>query len=193
MKGSGEGVMGRGRDSARNMTFHNHNVMRSLWFPLIAAVLAGCTNPFAPRLEPNLTPNSNALGDQRTVEGVFQNLRYAFNYRDTLIYGNLLHPDFQFRYYNTDRATDVIFNRDEEMRITYNLFKGADQLDLQWNEVLIQEGDSVQMTVTRSYHLRLALQANEVFRVDGRATLRLVRQTPNDVWLIRTWRDESNI
>lgn len=158
----------------------------------LIAIAVGCSNPFAPRLEPDLEPSSSVLGDQRTVDGVFQNIRYAYNYRDTLIYGNLLQRDFEFRYYNTDRGTDVTFNRDEEMRITSNLFKNSDQIDLQWNDILSEDGDSLSYNVTRSYHLKLILQASEVFRVDGRATLRLVRNSPNDVWLIRVWRDDSN-
>ena len=161
---------------------------------LLCLLLAagGCTNPFAPKLEPELHPTSTVLGDQRTVAGVFQNIQYAYTYRDTLIYGNLLHPDFQFRYYNADRATEVTFNRDEEVRTTYNLFKGAAQLDIQWNDIIAQDGDSLLVDVTRSYNLKIALQADDVFRIDGRATLRLVRNSPNDVWLIRSWRDDSS-
>ncbi|MEO5931876.1 MAG: hypothetical protein ABIR47_18220 [Candidatus Kapaibacterium sp.] len=161
---------------------------------LAAALLgmAACTNPFAPKLQPDLHPSITALGDQRTVAGVFQNIQYAYTYRDTLIYGNLLHPDYQFRYYNADRATEVTFNRDEEIRTTYNLFKGADQLDIQWNEIVAQDGDSLQLDVTRGYNLKIALQVNDLFRIDGRATLRLVRNSPNDVWLIRSWRDDSS-
>ncbi len=165
-------------------------------FAVVATIailaLQGCTNPFAPRLDPNLEPNTSVLGDQRTVLGVFQNIQYAYTYRDRLIYGALLAPDFQFRYYNTDRATDVVFSRDEEIRTTFNLFKGVSQLDLSWNDIIRQEGDSVQLDVTRAYSLRVALQANDLFRIEGRATLRLVRNSPYDVWLIRTWRDESN-
>ncbi|MBS1913382.1 MAG: hypothetical protein JST22_15450 [Bacteroidetes bacterium] len=160
---------------------------------LLPALLAiGCTNPFAPKLEPALQPSLTTLGDQRTVSGVFQNIQYAYTYRDTLIYGQLLHPDFQFRYYNPDRATDVTFNRDEEVRTTYNLFKGADQIDLQWNEYVTQDGDSLLTDVSRSYTLTIALQANDLFRIEGRATLRLVRNSPNDVWLIKSWRDDSS-
>lgn len=167
-----------------------------LWLPLLlmllAALFGGCSNPFAPKLEPDLHANTTALGDQRTVAGVFQNIQYAYTYRDTLIYGNLLHPDFQFVYYNSDRATDVTFNRDEEVRTTYNLFKGADLIDLQWNEILSQDGDSLLTDVARAYTLKVGLQANDVFRIEGRATLRLVRNSPNDVWLIRSWRDDSS-
>jgi hypothetical protein len=164
----------------------------SLLILLLGAILASCTNPFAPRLEPALGSGSTTLGDSRTLDGIFQNIRYAYTYRDTLIYGNLLHPDFQFRYYNPDRANYVAFNRDEEMRITYNLFKGADRIDLQWNEILLQEGDSVKQSVTRAYTLTIALQANENFRIDGRATLQLVRNSMTDPWLIRLWSDDSN-
>jgi hypothetical protein len=159
---------------------------------LVALLAVGCTNPFAPKLEPNLSPSNSVLGDQRTVPGVFQNVQYAFTYRDTLIYGNVLHSDFQFRYYNPDRGADVVFNRDEEMRITYNLFHSAEQLDLTWNDYISQDGDSLRMNVTRSYTMKIVLPPNETFRVDGRAQLKLIRNSPNDVWLIRTWYDESN-
>ncbi len=38
----------------------------------------------------------------------------------------------------------------------------------------------------------IALQADDLFRIDGRATLRLIRNSPNDIWLIRSWRDDSS-
>jgi hypothetical protein len=154
--------------------------------------VSGCTNPFAPSLDPELNPNATLLGDQHTIEGVFQNVQYAYTYRDTLIYGELLHPDFQFRYFNPDRGTDVAFNRDEEMRITWNLFRSAEQIDLKWNSIYAQDGDSILASVTRGYTLKITLQANETFLVEGLATLRLTREQPTDVWRIRLWRDDSN-
>jgi len=157
----------------------------------LSCAVAAC-NPFAPGVDDNLEPNTAVLGDQHTIVGVFQNIQYAYTYRDTLIYGSLLHADFQFRYFNPDRGTDVVFNRDEEVRTTYNLFKGASLLDLQWNDIVGQEGDSLETDVTRSYTLRIALQANDVLRIEGRATLRFVRNVATDVWLIRTWRDDSS-
>lgn len=158
----------------------------------LAIMAIGCTNPFAPKLDSTLDQTSTTLGDQRTVAGVFQNIQYAYTYRDTIIYGNLLHPSFQFRYYNSDRASEESFNRDEEMRITHNLFKGADQIDLEWNDILTQDGDSLQLSVTRAYNLKVVLPPNEVFRIEGRATLQLIRNSPTDVWLITLWRDDSS-
>jgi hypothetical protein len=159
---------------------------------MLVAAAIGCTNPFAPRLDPDLSAVTSTLGDQRTVPGVFQNIQYAYTYRDTLIYGNLLHPEFRFEYYNADRGAEMRFLRDEEMRITNNLFKGADQIDLQWNDIISLEGDSVLTNVTRNYNLKIVLPGNEVFRIDGRARLRLVRETPEEQWLIKIWYDASN-
>jgi hypothetical protein len=162
------------------------NIYKSIFYKSIAFVIlfaASCTNPFAPKLQDELGKEQTDLGDQRTVEGVFKNIRYSYTYKDTSIYGSLLHQEFQFRYYNTEQATDAVFNRDEEMRINYNLFRNADQLDIQWNDII---------DVTRAYNLKLILQQGEVFRVDGRARLRLTRKNQTEKWLIKIWYDVSN-
>ncbi|MCB0711607.1 MAG: hypothetical protein KDD67_04675 [Ignavibacteriae bacterium] len=159
---------------------------------LTLSIAGGCSNPFAPALDQDLNPSSTLLGDQTTIDGVFQNVQYAYTYRDTLIYGELLHPDFEFRYFDPERGLDQIFNRDEEMRVTWNLFRGADQIDLKWTSIYSQDGDSTLTIVTRGYNLRITLQASETFIIEGLATLRLTRENPNDVWRIRLWRDDSN-
>lgn len=169
--------------------------MRTPTFILIAslALLAGaCANPFAPTLDENLGSGIGTAGDTRTIDGVFQTIQYAYAARDTLTYGRLLDSAFQFRYYNAERAADVVFTRDEEMRTTYNLFRGVALLDLQWNAIIAQEGDSLDVTVTRPYNLRIALTADDVIRVDGRATLHLLRISTAEPWRIRTWRDDSS-
>lgn len=158
----------------------------------LSIITLSCGNPFAPKLEQDLGSEQTALGDQKSVEGVFQNIRYAYTYRDTAIYGSLLHQDFQFRYYNNEKGTGALFNRDEEMKINYNLFRNAEQLDIQWNDIQSQEGDSIFVDVTRAYNLKLVLQQGEVFRVDGRARLRLTRKNQSEKWLIKIWYDVSN-
>ena len=163
-----------------------------IFLTLLAPLFVVGCNPFAPTLDDDLSPASTLLGDQRTIPGVFRNLEYAYTYRDTLIYGELLDPDFEFRYFNPDRATDVAFNRDEEMRITANLFRGADQIELQWNQIQTQNGDSILATITRAYDLRITLQANESFIIEGLATIRLIRNSAEEPWRIRLWRDDSD-
>jgi hypothetical protein len=155
-----------------------------------AFVLQSCVNPFAPRYAEQ-TGNA-LLGDQRTLEGVFQNFRYAYIFRDTLSYGQLLAPNFVFIYRNYERNVDVTWGRDEEMFSTNGLFRTAQALDLVWNEIIFSDGDSLTFTVQRGFNLTVTFNSNDVLRLDGRVNLNLAREKPSDVWLIRRWRDESN-
>jgi len=156
-----------------------------------ALVLSSCFNPFAPRLATS-SSSSALLGDQRTVEGVFQNFRYAYIFKDTLAYGQLLAPEFTFVYRNYERNVDMTWGRDEDMRSTSGLFQTSQNLDLVWNEVITTIGDSLTSDVSRGFTLTITFNPSDVIRLDGRVNLRIARDSPQEVWKIRRWRDESN-
>lgn len=157
----------------------------------VALTLTNCINPFAPHLEEgDGTPS--LLGDQRTIEGLFKNFEYAYNFRDTLIYANLLHPDFLFVYRDYDRGVDVSWGKTDEMRATSGLFRNTQDLDLTWNEIVYEKGDSVSYEVIRSFTLVITFNASDVISIDGRANFRLTRPSPDSLWRILYWRDESN-
>ncbi len=164
----------------------------SRWVCVLLTVgCAGCLNPFAPRLaeEP---PLSGTVADQRTIEGLFQNFRYAYVLRDTVLYGQLLDSAFTFSYRNYDRGVDVTWGRTEDMRATAGLFRAAQQIDLVWHEIVASYGDSVRHDVSRSFALAITFSPTDVVRVYGRATFRLQRARPDEVWRIVRWQDESN-
>lgn len=176
------------------MTLQKRHIAQSL---LAAMLLIGvlfaassCFNPFAPRFVQQ--SSGTLLGDQRTLDGVFQNFRYAYIFKDTLTYGQLLAPNFVFIYRNYDRNVDVTWGRDEEMFSTNGLFRTAQTLDLVWNEIIFSSGDSLNTTIQRGFNLTITFNASDVIRLDGRVNLSLVREKPGDVWMIRRWRDESN-
>ncbi len=154
-------------------------------------VVASC-NPFAPAIETGEDGNQGILGDQRTVEGVFQNFWYAYTFKDTTIYGQLLHRNFVFTYRDFDKLVDVSWGRDEDMLITDRMFKNATNLNLVWNNIVGLSGDSLTTDVTRSFNLVVTFNPTDVTRVDGRASFRLVREHPDQPWQIDRWRDESN-
>jgi hypothetical protein len=158
---------------------------------LLMCAMSSCINPFAPRLGTQ-DSTANVLGDQNTVEGVFQNFRYAYLFKDTLTYGRLLDNDFTFIYRNYERNIDVAWSRTEDMLTTAGLFRTSQNLDLVWNEIITTSGDSVMSDVSRGFNLTITFNPNDVVRVTGRVNLRLVRPTPTAVWKIRQWRDESN-
>jgi hypothetical protein len=158
---------------------------------VVCGACIACTNPFAPSLASDQEAGA-ILGDQRTVEGLFQNFRYSYVFKDTLTYGRLLDRTFLFVYRNYDKGIDVTWGRDEDMLATHGLFYNAQQLDLVWNDVVVAEGDSLAQTISRGFNLTITMDANDVIRAQGRVNLRIERPSTADVWKIVRWRDESN-
>lgn len=152
---------------------------------------SACKNPFAPTLDNN-SGSGDVLGDQHYADGVFRNFQYAYTFKDTLIYGKLLAPDFTFIYRDLDRGVDDSWGRDQDMITTSGLFQSAQKLDLVWNEVIVSttSGDTLS-DVSRGFDLTVTFNPGDITRVDGRVSLRLVRKSGNDIWKIKTWRDES--
>lgn len=161
---------------------------------VIAAIVLEACNPFAPAFDDSDPTGDSVLGDTRTVEGIFQNVKVAYTFRDTTIYGQLIHSDFSFVYRDYDRGVDVSWGRDEEMRITHQLFRNVQRLDLVWNNVISISTDSAntRANVSRNFNLTVTFNPTDIIRVDGYATLNLIRPRSDAPWLIERWRDESN-
>lgn len=153
--------------------------------------IQSCTNPFAPGLAKDVT-DENALGNQKTIEGLFKNFRYSYVFKDTLVYGNMLHNEFVFVYRDYDQGVDKSWGRDEDMIATNGLFSASQSLDLIWNEVLVSIGDSVLMDISRGFTLTVVFNSSDQIRVQGRASFRLARESDHNEWKILRWRDESN-
>lgn len=160
---------------------------------LMISLFFSCTNPFAPKLaDPD--DNISLLSDQKTVDGVFQNFRYSYIFKDTLVYGKLLDYNFTFVYRNYDLGIDNSWGRDEDMLTTYGLFQATQNLDLIWNDVVtsVFQDDSLTADISRGFTLSVVFSPTDIIRVQGRANFRLNRKTPDDIWKIQIWRDESN-
>jgi hypothetical protein len=167
-----------------------------MWTRIIGAVMslmivASC-NPFAPAIENAEDGGTNLITDQKTVDGLFQNFRYAYTFKDTTIYGGLLAQDFVFTYRDYERRVDESWGRDEEMRITWHLFQNAGSLNLVWNNIVGFSGDSLRNSVTRGFNLTVTFNPSDVVRVDGRVSLDLRRPSATHPWKITQWKDESN-
>ncbi|HOJ18154.1 MAG TPA: hypothetical protein PLT92_06315 [Ignavibacteriaceae bacterium] len=117
-------------------------------------------------------------------------MRYAYNFKDTLIYGKILSDDFVFTYRDYDAGYDVSWGRNEEMRVTHSLFRNCERLDLIWNNVVISSGDSINYMQIRSFNLLITFNPSDIVRIDGRVNLNFVKK--DNVWKISRWLDESN-
>jgi hypothetical protein len=134
------------------------------------------------------------LSDQKTPDGIFQNLKYAYTLRDTSIYGHLLDGNFIFVYHDYDRSVDVTWGRDEEMRTTWGLFQNAQRLDILWNDIVSSSVDSTntKVMIKRGFNLTVTFNPSDILYVSGYANLTLERMRVQDPWMIVRWNDESN-
>jgi len=151
-------------------------------------------NPFAPGLDETPDESSFFQADPTTVDGVFQNIKLAYMYKDTVIYGEIISANFVFVYRDYERGVDVSWGRDEEMRATNNLFRVVQRLDLNWNVVVnsyINE-DSTDAFYRRGYKLTVTFNPGDIITADGYAAIKIARQRRNDSWMIVQWRDESD-
>lgn len=165
-----------------------------LYIPIVFSllVIVGCTNPFAPAFDENYDDNSSGISDLKTIEGVFQNFQYSYSFKDTLIYGQLIAPDFTFTYRDYDQGFDVSWARDEDLRTTDGLFKNSERLDLIWNNVVLSTEDSLTANIIRSFNLNITFNPTDVVRIDGRVNLSLRKDAESKKWQITRWLDESN-
>lgn len=166
------------------------NIPKKILPLLISLSILGCTNPFAPKLDESLGSESSLISDQSTIEGVFQNLQYAYTFKDTTIYGELLSENFTFTYRDYEREIDLAWGREDEMRVTYGLFNNSERLDLIWNNIVAITNDST--NVVRSFNLTITFNPTDVIFIDGKVNLQLAKSENQNKWQIITWIDESN-
>jgi hypothetical protein len=165
---------------------------KKLLFIFLLTALYACTNPFAPSYDEDYDNNSPPISDLTTIEGVFQNFHYAYTFKDTLIYGELISSDFVFTYRDYEQGFDVSWARDDEMRTTFGLFENSQRLDLIWNNVVLSTIDSLDANIVRSFNLNITFNPTDVVRVDGRVNLSLRQDPETKKWRITRWFDESN-
>lgn len=153
--------------------------------------LVSCFNPFSPRID-NTTSNNNIISDQKTIEGVFQNFKYAYTFKDSTIYGQLLTDDFVFTYFDYDLGFNVSWDRQTDMKTTKGLFDNTQDLNLVWNNIVFQDGDSLSADVKRSFNLTITFNPSDIVNFYGYVDLTLARPTGGDKWRIKTWKDLTN-
>ncbi len=153
-------------------------------------LLVGCWNPFAPTegvLEGGV---SLTLTQQRNPDEVLQNFRYAYIYRDSLVYSELFDTSFIFIYYDADIGGTGgygYWGRDTELRTTGRLFRVFDNFTLVWNATIAEDSLGVnEYSLTKTFDLSIG--GNYFF--SGNAVFDFISD-PEGTWRITRWEDES--
>jgi hypothetical protein len=158
-------------------------------FLFFMIIFSSCENLFAPRLD---NTNSNPIiTDQKTIEGVFQNFRYSYAFKDTSVYSDLLTPDFIFTYRDYVSGFDVSWDKPTDMKTTSGLFANSQKVEVIWNNIVYQSGDTINYSVKRSFNLTITFNPSDIVRIIGFVDMSFKRTDTNDKWRILKWRDES--
>jgi len=167
--------------------------LRPIAFLALAWMCSTC-NPFAPKLEDVVVDRNQVLGNRKSIAGLFDWFRSSYELRDSLLYGQILARDFQFSYLDFTNNNIVYWDRDIDMRTTYNLFRAAKSTSLQWQHYVYADtlGNDTAANVERYFNVTVVLDDQSIFRSTGSARIKLKRPTPADFWQIQSWFDKSD-
>lgn len=165
---------------------------RILLSVLLIIFLLGC-NPFAPELIES-GPQSAIITGQRTPDEVLTNFRYAYVFKDSLIYSDVLDSSFLFisKNYGSTPPTDINWGRDVDIKATVGLFRHYSVVDLNWGGKL-SEGfisDSTFYEIKITFQLTL-VGGGDIPTVKGEALFNFKRNR-SEVWKISRWEDLSS-
>jgi hypothetical protein len=162
------------------------NLIIYLFFLLI---FSSCENIFAPKIDNS--SSTPIISDQSTVDGVYKNFKYAYTFKDTSVYSNLFTEDFIFTYRDYALGYDISWDKPTELRTTNGLFQNSQKLEIIWNNIILQVGDSVHQTLKRSFNLTITFNPSNVIRLNGFADMSLIKNATDNKWRIYKWKDES--
>lgn len=173
---------------------------KSILGMVLLAGIAGwsCINPFAPALDEGGLA-ADLLTDQSTPEGTLTNFKYAYIFKDSLLYSNLLDSAFVFQYFDPEQGASGIFvswTRETDLKTTGRLLRTFDSINLEWlNTVFtsrdVVDGDTLE-TISKSFQLDLA-DADFRFSVNGFAIFKFRRTKSDAKWRIVQWLDKSDL
>jgi len=181
-----------------------------LLFVAILTVLLvfGCKNMFAPTLGDLDGGNSIYRMDQASPADVLHNFKYAYIYRDSLMYANLIDSEFVFVYYQPSDESGTghydSWMRSVELKTTGRFLNAFNYIDLIWQttldstfyemngEEVIFENDLWFETaniadISKSYQLTLGDYTTLVGDADFR-----FRKGADGKWRILRWEDKYN-
>ncbi len=160
---------------------------------LLFILLSGCVNPFAPEIKTGEYSSSLIITEQQNPDEVLTNFSYAYNFKDSLVYSDLLDSSFLFisKNYATDPVTDLTWGRDTDIRTTVGLFRHFQNINLVWGGTIFQYyfQDSTEAEIKKTFQLTLN-GGVEIPLINGEALFNFEKKS-SGVWKITRWEDLS--
>ena len=157
-------------------------------------ICVNCLNPFAPKL---VDSNNEDLivTEQKTPDQVLQNFKYAYVFKDSVLYSELLDSSFVFIYFDPNIESSgrfVSWGRDIDLKTTGRLFRNYDVIDLIWNSTIYSFSEEDRAEYSKSFYLSL-IKNNETLNISGNAIFIFKKSEYDEKWRISQWKDESDL
>lgn len=153
-----------------------------------------CVNPFSPKLLDS-TSKQLIITEQKTPEEVLQNFKYAYVFKDSVLYADLLDSSFIFIFFDPNEENSgefVSWGRDIDLLTTGRLFRNFDVIDLIWNSTIYSVEEETQAELAKSFHLTLS-KKSESITITGNAIFSFKKNPYDEKWRIVQWKDESDL
>lgn len=174
-----------------NLLNVRYRVIITYFFTLF--ILYSCINPFAPSETTDLHGVGEIITDQLSPEDVLINFRYAYNFKDSLVYSDLLDISFLFisKNYSTDPVTDITWGRDIDIKTTVGLFRHFQTVNLMWGGTIYYyySNDSTVAEIKKTFQLTLN-GGKDIPALNGEA-LFYFKKEESGIWRIIRWEDLS--
>ncbi|MDZ7369605.1 MAG: hypothetical protein ONB12_00365 [candidate division KSB1 bacterium] len=165
---------------------------------IFLAAFLSCFNPFAPRLEKS-SPQALFLTEQKSPDEVLQNFVYAYTFKDSLVYADLLDSSFVFVYFDPSLGGSgrfVSWGRDVDLKTTGQLFRNTETITLTWNSTIYQDtlyvgSQMVGIELSKTLQLYLSGSFGD-YTFSGSAVFNFKKCSDNK-WRITRWKDESSM
>lgn len=158
---------------------------------ICASFFLACLNPFAPKLDTR-GATASLLTEQSTPFEVLVNFKYAYTFKDSFIYANLLDSAFIFQYIDpSDEIANrvITWGRDVDLKTTGRLFRNFTTIDLTWGEKNLWENIlSTEAELTKTFSLNLSGPAGD-YQLSGAAVFSFRKSPYDHKWRISRWQD----
>lgn len=164
------------------------------FFLVLSLANGSCFNPFAPALDKG-QDLSNVITDQQNPREVLQNFRYAYTFKDSLLYSDVLEESFVFEYFDPNLGPSGGFQtwgRDIDLKTTGRLFRSFDVIELTWLNTIFSDSTDQFVQYFQRFNLNL-LGSDFNFIVTGTAIFTFKRNEADNKWRIVRWKDESDL
>ena len=169
----------------------------SKWFNgifVLSLLLFSCLNPFAPKLDRN-GQKGLVLTEQASAEEVLVNFVYAYTFKDSLVYADLLDSSFVFVYFDPNLGSSgrfVSWGRDVDLQTTGRLFRNFDTITLTWNSTVYESIKESEAELSKTLQLNLFGGEGD-FSLTGNAIFNFKKCAYDGKWRITRWKDESQM